>query len=293
MTIVSPMLAGTIKNEESIPFPVFGSPKLDGIRAIVKEASLVSRRLLTIPNRHVYEQLSQPEFEGLDGELVVGPSYAPDAYTVTLSGIMSEGGIPPATFWVFDRWDKSVPFIYRKGLLPSTRELEGGVTIKRLKQTLINSLEELQIYEQLVLSRGYEGVMLRHPDSRYKFGRSTPREFALMKLKRFMDSEALIIGLVEQVHNANEPKLNALGYTKRSSHKENRIPKGTTGALQVRDLKTGIVFEIGTGMNDAVRAAFWADPPIGKIVKYKYQPMGVKTKPRFPVFLGLRDPRDV
>lgn len=290
--MVKPMLAGTIKDEESIPFPVLASPKLDGIRAIVHDSQLLSRRLLTIPNRHVFSQLSRKEFNGLDGELVVGLSNAPDAYTATLSGIMSEGGQPPVTFWVFDRWDLSTVYTYRRDRLPLKQELE-GVTIKRLKHNLINSLEELQIYEQHVLSRGYEGVMLRDPQGRYKFGRSTPREFALMKLKRFEDSEAKIIGIVEQVHNANEATINNLGYTKRSSHKANRIPKGTTGALEVVDLKTGVQFEIGTGMDDATRARFWADPPIGKIVKYKFQPMGVKMKPRFPVFLGLRDERDL
>jgi DNA ligase-1 len=290
--MVKPMLAGTIKNEASIPFPVLASPKLDGIRAIVVEDKLLSRRLLEIPNRHVFNQLSRKEFHGLDGELVVGKANAPDAYTATLSGIMSEGGIPPVTFWVFDRWDLTSVYTYRRDRLPWRTELD-GVVVTRLKHELISCVEELQIYEQQMLAKGFEGVMLRDPQGRYKFGRSTPREFALMKLKRFEDSEAKIIGIVEQVHNANEATINNLGYTKRSSHKANRIPKGTTGALEVVDLKTGVRFEIGTGMDDATRARFWADPPIGKIAKYKFQPTGVKMKPRFPVFLGLRDPKDL
>jgi DNA ligase-1 len=286
------MLAGTVKDEASIPFPILASPKLDGIRAIVKDEALLSRKLLEIPNRHVFGQLSRKEFHGLDGELIVGSSTAANSYTATMSGVMSEGGAPLVTFWVFDRWDLSSVYTYRRDRLPSRMELD-GVVIKRLKHELINSLEELQIYEQHVLSRGYEGVMLRDPQGRYKFGRSTAREFALMKLKRFEDSEAEIIGIVEQKHNANEATINALGRMKRSSHKANKIPKGTTGALECRDLKTRVTFEIGTGMDDAIRAKFWEDPPIGRIAKYKFQPTGVKNKPRFPVFLGLRDPRDL
>jgi DNA ligase-1 len=130
--------------------------------------------------------------------------------------------------------------------------------------------------------------MLRQTHGVYKFGRSTPREFLLMKLKRFEDSEALVLGIVEQRRNENEPTINNLGRTKRSSHKANKVGKGTTGALQVRDLKTGIEFEIGTGMDDAQREEFWTNDPTGQIVKYKFQPTGVKEKPRFPVFIGLR-----
>jgi DNA ligase-1 len=32
---------------------------------------------------------------------------------------------------------------------------------------------------------------------------------------------------------------------------------------------------------------------LGKIVKYKYQEIGVLEKPRFPVFLGFRDKEDM
>jgi hypothetical protein len=32
---------------------------------------------------------------------------------------------------------------------------------------------------------------------------------------------------------------------------------------------------------------------MGKVVKYKSQPTGVKDKPRFPVFLGFRDVVDM
>jgi len=290
---MKPMLAGTVGANTVIPFPVFASPKIDGIRAIVQDSSLLTRRLLPVPNYYIYSALSISSFNGLDGELVVGPINSPDTYRVTLSGVMTRAGAPLATFWVFDRWDNPGQFMYRRDFLPrKTLTLGGGLTIRTLKQEIINNADELLAYEQRMLAQGFEGVMLRRTDGKYKFGRSTPDEFLLMKLKRFQDSEAKIIGLVEQVHNANVATINELGYTKRSSHKANRIPKGTTGALQVRDLKTGVMFEIGTGMDDATRAAFWKKPPIGKICKYKFQPHGIKDKPRFPVFLGLRDRRD-
>jgi DNA ligase-1 len=130
--------------------------------------------------------------------------------------------------------------------------------------------------------------MVRRPEGLYKQGRSGKTDKWLCKIKQFEDAEAECIGIVEQQHNGNEPTINELGYTRRSSHKANRTLKGTTGALVCRT-PGGIEFQIGTGMNDALRAEFWADPPVGKQIKYKSQPTGVKDKPRFPVYLGIRE----
>jgi DNA ligase-1 len=65
------------------------------------------------------------------------------------------------------------------------------------------------------------------------------------------------------------------------------------GALVVRDLATGVIFSIGSGFDDALRFTYWLSPPIGQIVKYKYFPSGSKDKPRFPIFLGIRDEGDM
>jgi len=70
------------------------------------------------------------------------------------------------------------------------------------------------------------------------------------------------------------------------------------GTLIVRDIKTGVEFEIGTGFTAADRESIWfdyLDYPRAKwpLVKYKHFPSGAKDKPRHPVFLGWRDKMDV
>jgi DNA ligase-1 len=69
------------------------------------------------------------------------------------------------------------------------------------------------------------------------------------------------------------------------------------GNLIVRDLKTKVEFSIGTGFTNEMRIVLWANHKRGeglkKIVKYKYFPSGGKDKPRFPVFVGFRDKRDM
>jgi DNA ligase-1 len=142
----------------------------------------------------------------------------------------------------------------------------------------------------MVVADGYEGVILRAPHAPYKFGRSTVREGYLLKVKRFQDSEAQIIGYEEEMHNGNEATINALGYTERSSHAENRTGKGTLGALVVRDLVTKVEFKIGTGFTPAERLKIWAlrHEHLDDVVKYRFFPVGVKDKPRHPSFLGFR-----
>jgi DNA ligase-1 len=41
--------------------------------------------------------------------------------------------------------------------------------------------------------------------------------------------------------------------------------------------------------------AYWAEREkvVGRLVKYKSQLIGVKERPRFPVFCGFRDMRDL
>jgi len=132
--------------------------------------------------------------------------------------------------------------------------------------------------------------MLRHQNGPYKHGRSTEREGWLLKLKRFDDSEAVILSAYELMHNANEATQNELGYTERSSHKAGMVGKGVLGGLSVRDVYSGVEFDIGTGFDQATREALWKqrDQLPEQVIKYKFFASGVKDKPRFPVFLGFR-----
>jgi DNA ligase-1 len=163
--------------------------------------------------------------------------------------------------------------------------------------TQINSYDELLVYEDEQLANGFEGVMIRDPNGPYKCGRSTEREGWLLKLKRFEDSEAEIIGFEELMHNNNVATIDELGHTKRSSAKAGKAPAGTLGKFKVRDVKSGVDFSCGTGvgLTQAKRQEIWDNRSkyMGKIIKYKSQTVGVKDAPRVPVYLGFRDPIDM
>lgn len=288
---IRPMLSATIEDIDSLVFPLLASTKLDGIRAIVNHGILTSRNGKPIPNRHVQKLFGNSKFNYLDGELIMGSPTNPSCFRDTSSAVMSHAGEPNVHFYAFDWVNETLTFTER--LVTA-----GSITAKHdmmyvLPHTFVSSPEEVTKMEEEALERGFEGLMLRDPHGLYKFGRSTLREQGLMKLKRFKDAEAVVVGVEERMHNGNEATLDSLGYTERSHHKENMVGRGDLGALIVKDLESGVEFSIGTGFDDALRAKLWVIRPMGRIVKYKYFPSGSKDKPRFPVFMGFRHPSDL
>lgn len=292
---MKPMLAAATDGKDLL-YPVLVSPKLDGIRCIVQDGVALSRSLKPIPNRYVQNLIGRTSLNGLDGELIVGADRGPGVFARSSSGIMTIEGEPDFRFHVFDdqATPLSDPFKYR--FESATKRCKNVKhRLIPVPHIIIANERALLKHEAIYLAEGYEGIMIRSVNGPYKYGRSTLKEGYLLKLKRFIDSEAVVIGMTQLMHNANEAETNELGYKERSSKKGGKVPLELMGALQVRDLKTKVEFEIGTGFDLDQRRLLWlhGKKVNGRIAKYKSQPVGVKDKPRFPVFLGWRDERDL
>lgn len=289
-------------NIKKLRYPLWASPKLDGIRAIVIDGIVYSRTLKPIRNSYVQQMFGIPELDGFDGELILGSPTAPNVYNNTNSAVMTIGCDTPVTFHAFDHVYQDTDNSYASRLeyiqwtwdnLTSKGRDATRDAMTVLEQKPLNNWDEVLAYEQKMLRAGYEGVMLRDPNAEYKYGRSTLIEGALVKLKRFKDAEATVLDFEELMTNNNEPVLNALGYTKRSTAMAGLTPAGTLGALICHN-SDGVVFNVGSGFDMATRDMIWAakEQYVGKIVKYKYFEYGELNKPRHPIFLGFRDPMD-
>jgi DNA ligase-1 len=287
-----PMLASKVKLLHELRFPLYVSPKLDGIRCFIENEDVLSRKRKNIPNKRVQEIFGLRYLEGVDGELIVGKPTDSQAFTNTTSGVMSRDGDPDVRLYVFDIMTEE-PWITRQARLAHVVRNHAHITCVRHYE--VSSVKELMELEKKFVNQGYEGIMLRRADGEYKFGRATWKSQALMKLKRFLDSEAVIIGVEEEMSNQNKKKLNNMGQMRRSSHKAGKVPKGVMGKLRVRDLKTKIEFKVGTGFSHELRRTLWKERNKikGKIITYKSQEAGVKNKPRIPVFKGFRSQLDL
>ena len=206
---------------------------------------------------------------------------------------MSEQGEPDFVFYVFDDFTHpNLPYSERADKM---RYKVDTVTdhIKFLGHKLIHNIDDINSCLEKEQSKGGEGLILRSPNGVYKFGRSTAKEQLSMKLKFFCQDEFEVVGFNERMHNANEATTNELGYTERSSHKENMIPMNTLGSLV---LKYGDdTFNLGTGFDDALRKEIWDNKEkyLGKLASVRYMSVGQKTLPRVPSFIGWRDSDDI
>lgn len=298
MCSFKPMLATNAPRDLSIlRYPLYASPKLDGIRCIVLPGlGAVTRSLKPIPNAYVRQCLSDPRLVGLDGELIVGDATDPRVFNTSTSAIMSQDGAPDFTFHVFDDVSEMEdPFERRLLTGLGTRKGLPGFT-KIVPQYRVFGPDDVARLESMFVSEGYEGLMLKAAHGRYKCGRSTEKEGLLLKVKRFEDLELNVIGVEELFHNDNEAKTNALGLTERSSHKANLRPAGVLGALI---LKGDSVPEtrVGTGFTAGDRERLWQQRStlLGQKAKIKHQPSGrLDGGPlRFPVFVGMRSSLDL
>jgi DNA ligase-1 len=281
-----------LKHLESM-LPLIGTPKLDGIRCEVKsDGHPLTRTLKDIPNGSIRAYFfSNREYikDMFDGELIVG-----DSFNETSSAVMSHGGDPDFTYWIFDV-PSDLPYKERVDAYSKLDDENNlPVRFKTVPTVWIRTIEDLLKFEGHALEQGYEGIMLRKPDSPYKFGRSTVKQGFLLKLKRFITAEARVVGFEPLKKNLNEATISETGHQVRSTHKAGMVVQNTLGKFLVEGINgefSGVKFAIGSGLMQAQRDTFWEMQPrlLGEVIEYKYQPHGTKDAPRIPTFLRFRD----
>jgi len=296
--ITKPMLSGKFddfaKESLSLTYPLLGTPKMDGIRALMVKGKLVSRTFKAIPNDFIRTKLEKDLPDNIDGELM-----DVRGWEHTQSSVMRVENEPDFRFYAFDyvKDELCKPYSER---MKDLKALKLPAYVIKVLPEIINNHDELLALEEQFVGEGFEGLMLRRPDSCYKCGRGTLRAMDLVKVKRFVDAEAVIIGYEEQMENTNEALKDNFGRTKRSSAQAGLVGKGTLGRWNVKavngDFK-GVEFGLGTakGVTQEMRLEWWKnrDKLVGKIVTFKYQAAGSVDAPRIPVFKGFRDKRDM
>lgn len=296
---MKPHLACEADPKYPLRFPLLVSRKLDGIRVVMVEGKALTRSLKPIPNRFIRNWLESYAPDGFDGEVIVGPSNLETTYNTTVSAVMAHGGVPDFTYFVFDLHNKALVYKERLAMaqqLWAAPFVHDNVCMRWLEQTLVFGGGELEALYLRFLDEGYEGAILKDPEGLYKFGRSTPKEQSMIKVKPFADGEARITAVYEALHNTNEAFTNELGRTDRPTHQEGLIGNGMIGGFMVEDLVSGVQFKCAPGtFNHTQRQGLWEQRTTlpGQILKYRSMPYGVKDAPRFPRALGFRSTIDM
>jgi DNA ligase len=130
------------------------------------------------------------------------------------------------------------------------------------EQQLCRGVDHLSAELARVDALGGEGLMVRQPGSKYEAGRSS----TLLKIKRFHDAEARVIGHLPGAWRH----------------------KGRLGALEFEQ-PNGTKFSVGNGFSDAQREN---PQPVGSTITFRYQELTDAGVPGFPSFVRLRQVGD-
>lgn len=305
---MKPMLAGKYRADKvEAKLPLLGQLKYDGIRVFVRDGYAYTRSLKPVRSSEIQSWVRNNShfLEGMDGEIICGDPTAEGCFQRTSSFVMSYDKSDIFTFYVFDKWDEPLTFEKRFAIVEEVAgqwvmSNDAEPKMKAADTRMLWTMDDVNEFHEEMIAQGQEGIILRDANSYYKFGRGSPVQCECIKMKEggWIDTECKILDFHEQLHNANEATIDNLGHTERSGHKENLIGKDTLGAISVSgSFPDGTPFDcrVGTGLDDEIRQKVWdhRQDYIDKIVKMKYFTVGIKDKPRFPTFLGFRDPDDM
>ena len=306
---------------EDLTYPVSVSIKHDGVNGLNLKGDFLGRSLKAMKNVWLTQKLSQEKFEGIcgeichatldDGELKLNRQDLCRATTSMTGAIKKENF---EFIWVLfdyikdgsEEYCSNTPFVDRMYQLAELlMGMDGldyagvtvlcgiqyhvfnvdGVCMLMPEAVEVNSPEELEELHNNFVDNGFEGTITRSPQGVYKFGRSTAKSQEIVRFKPKGDSEIIVTKFEPMFKNNNEAKINELGHTERSSHKENKEQLDMVGALIGIDVNTGELTKVSAGtLTHAERAEIWLNQGeyLGKLSKYRSMATGVKDKPRHP-----------
>ena len=276
---VVPMLAHKFSEQgHKITFPCYTQPKLDGIRciAIVKdgECTLWSRTRKPIHScPHIVQELEAAFSDRniiFDGELY-NHDMKKDFEKIVHLVRQTEPteGHEIVQYHIYDLVnDERTADSTFEGRLETLEIIFAAYEFESIKQVETQPVfveEEIMVYFEEFVKRGYEGSMLRNEKSKYV----NKRSYDLLKVKEFQDDEFEIIGIDE-------------GRGKLSGH---------VVAFKCRTAEGKEFFAKMSGDTKRLRDYF-TDHKLweGKRLTVKYQGLtGKESVPRFPVGIAIRD----
>lgn len=265
--------------------PLWLSPKLNGIRAVWDGKTLKTRtgiELVSVP--HIVEELKK-HFDGtpLDGEIYKHGMRFQDITEITGTSVNVDKS--QLEYWLYDIPVPNVSFDVRHEMM--LQYIGISKYIKVLEQKRVTVFEFMQMEEKNIYASEYEGTMIR-TNADYQ----NCRTFDLMKLKDFIDAEAVVIGVTQKfLYEKIVTQERVKGSRKKASGGWSKngkaLPQEAVGALRCR-LPSGVEFKIGTGFDHKLAKEWWKNPPIGKVVNFQYQELSKAGVPIVPSFEGFR-----
>ena len=246
------------------------SEKLDGVRAYWDGENLLSRQGKKL-NAPLSFTKNFPKF-ALDGELYAKELKFEEIQASVMDKLPDEKAWSRLKFHIFDVPEASGGLLTRLEILAKFLKNEPNQNLIIIKQIKMRDNAQFLKFAEEIIAKGGEGAVVREPNAPYERKRSKNA----LKFKKFKDAECEVIavnkGSGKYANFAGSLTCKALG---------SKGDKEKAG-----EPKEGTIFKIGSGLSDKNRQ----DPPkIGSIITYKFQNLTTNGKPRFPIFLRVRE----
>lgn len=310
MSAKSVMLApNELPSPDDLTYPLLASLKFDGRRCLVNPDGLWSRTMKPQSNKNLPAHLAAlMEYSRDCGLVFDGELYSPDLTFNELESVFKSDDAPipeSVAFYCFDSMKAD-----QWGACPDDFQTREGLTGMRIR-THTNELKHVKVVSQVpvfnaaevrakyeeALEAGFEGLILRSLEGKYKHGRATLREGTIFKQKPFDLLDAKVIGYEQQQGLKADIKRtkNELGRTARTFKQADYELVENMGALKVRDEK-GREFSIGwgKGWTQAKRLDLWVrrDSLVGEWVEVRCMGVGEKDLPRMPQLIRFRESKE-
>lgn len=302
---------------KTLSYPLLASTKMDGCRLLFKQGKIVTRSLKELPNIQLNQKFesirkySEEKDWILDGEV-----FAPRIpFQFIVSCFMTEDYddkksikkwaelcqehdyfvsrqevLDKLKFYCFDYFETDTRFAIRIDIVHEIATNFKDLMVPVIHR-IVKSFEEVNSYFEDVLKDGYEGLILRNPNSYYKCGRCTIKENIAYKVKPWATIDSKIIGFIQatQVNEDAEKTVNELGRSRTSKRQEDRHAIDKAQAFVV-DFN-GKELSVPISMPDEKKEYIWnhQDEYLNKYVEYKYMTVGMKDLPRIPKMIRMRE----
>jgi ATP-dependent DNA ligase len=186
-TIPSPMLAHDFnKRSKSIIFPCYTQRKYDGARCIgVPQQGLFSRTGKKFPNLdHILQELNQFQVV-FDGELYSGKLTFQELIGRVKRDAANEDQQKQVEYHIYDLIEDT-PYEERMLKLQKLFQVYTFQYLRLVPTDVCENVDDMKRLHAQYSSDGYEGLILRNKDGRYKAGY---RSVDLQKYKEFVDAE--------------------------------------------------------------------------------------------------------
>ena len=273
---------------------MFGSGKRDGVRSEISNKGIQNRSLKILRNSKV-QNIFKEVYENLPDDVLIEAEIHSDTMPCReIAGICNslDHDVPSdLKLYIFGIFDTEKTFEERIQLLKEVeKKYMKGNRYEIIPQTLIISSKHASTFNQEMLNKGFEGIVLMDGRKLYKQGRVTINQHIGFKLKPHNELDLPILGVTERFLNLNESETNELG----RSFKRNTVDaKEGTGiaATFICQLPNGETTKVSLTGDEEFRREIWTNQKsyIGKYAVVKSMAYGVKDKLRHARLISIKE----